>query len=80
MGQRNFAVFTRYCLGAICAGLFVSIASTASLADPADSRCAQLEELNRQYMGVSLSSDQQALKRKLVAWYNANCKQRRASR
>jgi hypothetical protein len=31
-------------------------------------------------MGVSLSSDQQALKRKLVAWYNANCKTRRASR
>lgn len=45
-----------------------------------DSRCAQLEELNRQYMGVSLSSDQQALKRKLVAWYTANCRQRRASR
>jgi hypothetical protein len=54
--------------------------STATLADPADSRCAQLEELNRQYIGVSLSSEQQALKRKLVAWYNVNCRQRRASR
>lgn len=46
----------------------------------ADSRCAQLEELNRQYMGVSLTSEQQALKRKLVAWYKANCRQRRAAR
>ena len=45
-----------------------------------DYRCKQLEELHRQYIGVSLSSDQQALKRKLVAWYNSNCKQRRASR
>lgn len=77
MGQRNFGVSTRYCLGALCAGLFLSITSTASMADY---RCTQLEELNRQYMGVSLSSDQQALKRKLVAWYKANCRQRRASR
>jgi hypothetical protein len=46
----------------------------------ADARCTQLEELHRQYLGVSLTSDQQALKRKLVAWYNANCRQRRASR
>lgn len=46
----------------------------------ADFRCKQLEELNRQYIGVSLSSDQQQMKRKLVAWYNANCRQRRAAR
>jgi hypothetical protein len=45
----------------------------------ADSRCQQLEELNRQYMGVTLTSAQQQLKRKLVAWYNTNCRQRRAS-
>ena len=45
-----------------------------------DYRCKQLEELNRQYMGVSLTSDQQLLKRKLVSWYNANCRQRRAAR
>jgi hypothetical protein len=77
MGQRNFGVFTRYCLGALCAGLFLSITSTSS---KADYRCTQLEELHRQYIGVSLTSDQQALKRKLVAWYNANCRQRRASR
>ena len=46
----------------------------------ADMRCKQLEDLHRQYIGVSLSGDQQTLKRKLVAWYTANCKQRRASR
>ena len=78
MGHRTVGVATRYCLGALCAGLFLSLTSTTSRAD--DFRCKQLEDLNRQYMGVSLSSDQQALKRKLVAWYNANCKTRRASR
>jgi hypothetical protein len=77
MGQRNFGVSTRYCLGALCAGLFLSITSTSSMADY---RCNQLEELHRQYIGVSLSTEQQALKRKLVAWYNANCRQRRAAR
>jgi len=45
----------------------------------ADPRCQQLEALNRQYMGVSLTSQQQQLKRRLVAWYNANCRTRRAS-
>lgn len=78
MGQRKFAVSTRYCLGALCAGLFLSIASTSSKAD--DYRCKQLEELHRQYLGVSLTTEQQALKRKLVAWYNTNCRQRRAAR
>lgn len=77
MGHRKFGVSTRYCLGALCAGLFLSLTSTAS---KADYRCQQLEELNKQYIGVSLTTDQQALKRKLVAWYNANCKMRRASR
>lgn len=77
MGQRNFGVSTRYCLGALCAGLFLSITSTSSMADY---RCKQLEELNQQYIGVSLTSDQQQIKRKLVAWYKANCRQRRASR
>ncbi len=77
MGHRKFGVSTRYCLGALCAGLFLSLTSTASMADY---RCQQLEELHKQYIGVSLTTDQQALKRKLVSWYNANCKMRRASR
>jgi hypothetical protein len=76
MGSKKIAVST-YVLGALGAGLLLSITSTPSMADP---RCTQLEELHRQYLGVSLTSEQQALKRKLVAWYNANCRQRRASR
>lgn len=76
MRKTSFAVST-YCLGALFAGFLLSITSTSALADY---RCQQLEELNRQYMGVALTSDQQALKRKLVAWYNANCRSRRAAR
>ncbi|MCC6888183.1 MAG: hypothetical protein IT536_06575 [Hyphomicrobiales bacterium] len=66
-----------YCLGALFTGLMLSFTSTTA---NADARCRQLEELNRQYIGVALTSDQQALKRKLVAWYNANCRSQRASR
>ena len=62
----------------VCARLFVAITSTAALADE---RCQQLEALNQQYAGVSLTSQQKVLKRKLVAWYYKNCKTqtRRAS-
>ncbi len=60
----------RHSRRALCAGLFLTIASTAA---PADDRCRQLEALNQQYAGVSLTSDQQQLKRRLVAWYKANC-------
>jgi hypothetical protein len=52
------------------AGLVLATASTAAFADE---RCEQLVALNRQYAGVSLTSEQQLLKRKLVAWYQANC-------
>ena len=58
------------------AGLFLLMATPAA----ADYRCYQLEALNRQYMGVSLTTDQRRIKRRLVAWYNANCRVRRASR
>ena len=42
------------------------------------SNCRQLEELARQYAGVKLTSDQQRIKRRLVAWYNDNCKPTRS--
>jgi hypothetical protein len=60
------------------AGLFLAIASTTA---HADERCQQLEALNQQYAGVSLTATQKALKRKLVGWYYHNCKTstRRAS-
>jgi hypothetical protein len=55
----------------ICAGLLLSFTSVGALADD---RCRQLEDLNRQYAGVQLTSYQKDLKRQLVAWYNTNCR------
>ena len=55
----------------ICAALLLGTGSAAALAQ--DPRCEQLVALHRQYAGVTLTSEQQVLKRKLVAWYGANC-------
>lgn len=77
MRKRTFAACNRHISRTLCVGLFLSAISTVAMA--ADSRCQQLEELHRQYIGVSLTPSQQQLKRKLVAWYNANCRTRRAS-
>ena len=76
MVPTSLAMFARPFRKVLCASVLLAFTSTASMAD---SRCQQLEELNRQYMGVTLTSAQQQLKRKLVAWYNTNCRQRRAS-
>ncbi len=64
-------IITRTARRAICAGIFLSLGTAVALAE--DSRCEQLVALNRQYAGVALTSEQQSLKRKLVAWYGANC-------
>ena len=45
----------------------------------ADDNCGRLEALAKEYAGVKLSVDQQALKRRLVAWYESNCRERRAA-
>jgi len=74
MGLTTTRVFTRHSRRLVCAGLFLTFASTAALADE---RCQQLEALNRQYAGVTLTSTQQQLKRQLVAWYRQNCHSRR---
>lgn len=50
--------------------------STAALSN--ESNCRYLESLARQYAGVQLTSYQQQVKRKLVAWYNDNCKRTRS--
>jgi hypothetical protein len=42
----------------------------------ADIRCQQLEALHAQYAGVELTSTQKELKRQLVAWYYAHCRER----
>jgi hypothetical protein len=55
----------------LCAGLFLAVSSNSGLADD---RCQQLEALNQQYAGVTLTADQKKLKIKLVAWYYKNCK------
>jgi hypothetical protein len=73
MSLAKNAVALRFGL-ALCAGLASSAVSTAALAD---ARCQQLVALDRQYAGVALTSAQQSLKRKLVAWYNVNCGQTR---
>jgi hypothetical protein len=65
----SFAV-RRFAAPALCAGLFLSVASTAGFADE---RCGQLVALNKQYAGVKLTTEQQQIKVQLVAWYKENC-------
>ena len=60
----------------LCAGLFLTVAATAA---SADERCQQLVALNEQYKGVTLTSDQKALKVRLVSWYKANCVNKRSA-
>jgi hypothetical protein len=57
------------------AGLLIATGGSRALSN--ESQCRQLEDLARQYVGVKLNSHQQQLKRKMVAWYNGNCKRTR---
>ena len=66
--------FARCSQRILTVGLFLTFASASALADD---RCGQLESLNRQYAGVSLSAYQQQVKRQMVAWYRQNCMSRR---
>jgi hypothetical protein len=65
----------RLAIVVMAAGLPVVVGSTGALSN--ESQCRQLEDLARQYAGVKLTSHQQQLKRKMVAWYNGNCKRTR---
>ena len=65
----------RLAIVVMAAGLPVVASGSAALSN--DSQCRQLEGLARQYAGVKLTSHQQQLKRKMVAWYNGNCKRTR---
>ena len=65
----------RFAIVVITAGLPVVASGTGALSS--ESQCRQLEDLARQYAGVKLTSHQQQLKRKMVAWYNGNCKRTR---
>ena len=61
---------------ALAATALVAFVPNQSLAD---GRCQQLEALNVQYAGVQLTTEQQRLKRKLVAWYYGHCTGRRVA-
>jgi hypothetical protein len=59
----------------MAAALLVAMSGTAARSN--ESNCRQLEDLARQYAGVQLTGQQQQIKRRLVAWYNDNCKRTR---
>ncbi len=65
----------RLAIVVIAAGLPVVVSGTGALSN--ESNCRQLEDLARQYAGVKLTSQQQKMKRRMVAWYNENCKRTR---
>lgn len=58
------------------ASALIATSGTSALSN--ESNCRQLEDLARQYAGVRLTSQQQQIKRRLVAWYNGNCKRTRS--
>jgi hypothetical protein len=60
----------------IAAGLLIAMSCTGALSN--ENNCRQLEDLARQYAGVQLTSQQQQIKRRLVGWYNVNCKRTRS--
>lgn len=67
----------RLAILAMAAGLPTLVSGTGAWSN---SNCRQLEDLARQYAGVKLTSDQQRIKRRLVAWYNDNCRPTRSAR
>lgn len=69
-------VAKRTTVAVVAGGLFIAMSGTGALSN--ESNCRQLEDLARQYAGVKLTSHQQQIKRKLVAWYNENCKRTRS--
>lgn len=69
--------FRRIVLHTVAAGLLCGIGGSSALSN--EGNCRRLEELARQYAGVKLTSSQQQLKRRLIAWYNENCKRTRSA-
>jgi hypothetical protein len=58
------------------AGLLVAANTTVALSND---NCRRLEQLAQDYAGVQLTSSQKQLKRRLVAWYKANCSHTRSA-
>lgn len=69
-------VLVRSITSSIVAGLLTAMSGTGALSN--ESNCRRLENLARQYAGVQLTSQQQQIKRRLVAWYSDNCKRGRS--
>lgn len=61
----------------IAVGVLTAANATTALTN--QENCRRLEDLARQYAGVKLTSQQQQIKRRLVAWYNGNCKRTRSA-
>jgi hypothetical protein len=70
-------VLLRSLILAVAIGTLTAMSGTAALSN--ESNCRQLEDLARQYAGVQLTSYQQQLKRKMVAWYKENCRPTRSA-
>ena len=68
-------VAKRSAIVVIATSFLIAMSGTAALSN--ESNCRRLEDLARQYAGVQLTSEQKQLKRRLVAWYQDNCKRTR---
>jgi len=66
----KWSALARQSRAVLSAGLILAFSSNAALSAE---NCQRLEALANQYAGVELTSAQQQLKRKLVAWYARNC-------
>ena len=71
MGQAGKAL-VKPATPVIAAILLTAMNGTAALAN--EHNCRRLENLAREYAGVQLTKPQQQIKRRLVAWYNGNCR------
>jgi hypothetical protein len=58
------------------AALLLMTGATRSLADD---NCQQLETLSQQYEGVELTVVQKQMKRRMIMWYNKNCRTHRSA-
>jgi hypothetical protein len=65
--------------GYVVFGLFAILLAGAANHASANDNCQHLEALSRQYAGVTLTVDQEKLKRRLVVWYEKNCRERRTA-
>ncbi len=61
----------------IATSTVIAMSGTSALGN--ESNCRRLEVLAVEYAGVRLTSQQQQLKRRLLAWYNRNCKWTRSA-